>query len=118
MKTDINETLVNVPCSVTMPCKLELPDYIGMDGNRYEFHIYAGVKPVDIDKKPSGRLLCKVINKEPAPIIANGTASYFVIVRNKKEVAGYGNIGTSGCPMIISDTRLVKGDFFTIQNIW
>jgi len=121
--TKITPIMIDVPCSITMPCKLELNEDFSLDGNKYEFYIFAGVKPDNIGEKPicmaiEGMLLCKVVNKGPAPIIADGIASYFVIIRNGKEVAGHGNIGTSGCPMIVPNTNFVRDDFFTIDNIF
>lgn len=110
---DINSVELNY--SLTLPGKIEISENLSLDGNRYKLHIYAGTKPTieDIEKDGVlGKLLCKVISNKPSPVFSDGIASYFIVIRNGQEVAAIGNIGTSGCPIIVSNVNLVKGSFF------
>lgn len=109
-KNSIEENLIKMPCSMTIPGTIEVQEGILMDGNKYEYGIYTGCKPATLEEIPTGRLLWKGLWGKSAKIIADGRAGHFVIVRNDQEVAGYGSIGTSGgCPMTISNTSFVKG---------
>ena len=110
-----NQTIgeIELSCHLSLPSKITIPDNILLS-EEYELRIYTGAKPTTLNEKPEGKLISKGRVGKANPIIISGMASYFIILKDKQAIY-MGNIGTSGCPMILSTTNLVKGGSFTVD---
>ena len=111
-----NQTIrkVELSCHLSLPSKITIPDNILLSGE-YELCIYTGTKPATLNEKPEGRLISKGRVGRANPIIDSGRASYFIILKDKQAIY-MGNIGTSGCSMILPTTKLVKGGSFIVDD--
>lgn len=110
---DWKEWTITIPCHVSLPARFKIPDNF-LFSCEYEIHIYAGARPDSLDQVPSGKILCKCNIRETASIVADGTASFFIIYKNGKAVR-IGSIGTAGTELVLP-TRFVKGGSFAIDT--
>ena len=86
-----------------------------LGSGEYEICIYSGVKPATLKEKSEGRLLSKGPVGKANPIITSGMASYFIVSKNGQAVY-MGNIGTSGCALVVPNINFIEDGFFTVDS--
>ncbi len=111
-----NQTIgeIELSCHLSLPSKITISDNILLSGE-YELRIYTGAKPLTLESPLTGTLLCKVDIPGKGLIIADGTAGYFVLLKNE-EVVFIGTVGTSGTNLVLPNINFVKGGFFTVDS--
>lgn len=115
----MKKNIIDQPCTLTRPVNFKVANHIPEDEyclfeifpEKYTIYIYTGRRCDDLNEKPPGRLLCQCVIGRKAKVIDTGYASYFIIKKNEK-VVGTGHIGTSGCPLVVSDAFFLKGSEF------